>query len=175
MNWGDVAKKAVGIGLPVLGTALAGGAGASVGTLIASALGCDPTPIAVASAMTPESVVALAKIQSDERIQLAAQASAEHVAQAQADAASLQAINATIQADSTGKSWLQRNTQSICKLWTLGLLTLIYFILPVAGEGVPAVPESVWLMLGGILGITAWHAGMADTAKVKAAAQAAAP
>ena len=166
MNWKDIAKKAASIGLPTLGTALAGGAGARVGAMIATAVGCDPTPEAVSQALTPENQLALATLEADKAVKLAALASADNVAQVQADSANLAVINATIQADIAGKSWLQQNAQAISKLWVVGLVTLIYFVLPILERPVPAIPESVWLMLGAILGITAWHQGNANERKI---------
>jgi len=50
MNWESI-KDTVGKAAPILGTLVAGPAGASVGALIANALGTDPTPASVNQAL----------------------------------------------------------------------------------------------------------------------------
>lgn len=50
MNWKDIAKT-IATGAPLLGTALGGPAGGAIGAMVASALGVDPKPDAVADAL----------------------------------------------------------------------------------------------------------------------------
>ena len=52
MNWGDLVDDVLGAGLPLLGSALGGPAGAAVGKLAASALGVDARPEAVKGALS---------------------------------------------------------------------------------------------------------------------------
>jgi peptidoglycan/LPS O-acetylase OafA/YrhL len=68
-------------------------------------------------------------------------------------------VNATLQAEAIGKSWLQQNHHPLESLWTLALLTAIYFVLPVLKIAPPSVPESAWITIGAMLGIRAWNAG----------------
>lgn len=89
------------------------------------------------------------------------------IALSQADSQQVVAYDATIAADAVGKSWLQRNAQAIAKLSTVGLVFSIYVFLPAFHQVVPVVPESAWLMLASILGISAYHQGKADVEKVK--------
>jgi hypothetical protein len=52
MNWNDLAKTVIGLGAPVLGTALGGPLGGAAGKILADALGASaPTPAAVQSAI----------------------------------------------------------------------------------------------------------------------------
>lgn len=65
MNWTDAAKT-VGKVAPVLGGALYGGAGSAVGGLIATALGVDSTPEAVAQAASdPDAAIKLKRIEQE--------------------------------------------------------------------------------------------------------------
>jgi hypothetical protein len=52
MEWGDIAKTVIGLGAPVLGTALGGPLGGAAGKILADALGAAaPTPEAVHAAI----------------------------------------------------------------------------------------------------------------------------
>lgn len=105
MDWTNVVKQLVGLGLPILGTALGGPLGATVATIIAKALGVEATPAAVETALQQDTAVAIQKLKSAE---------AEYVATVQAEAAVAQvqvpAVNAAIQAEltrtSTVDGWL---------------------------------------------------------------------
>ena len=52
MDWGDLVEDVLGAGLPLLGGALGGPMGASIGKLAASALGVDAKPDAVKGALS---------------------------------------------------------------------------------------------------------------------------
>ena len=80
----------------------------------------------------------------------------------QAQTGQVTAVNQTLQADARGDSWLQKNHHAIESLFCCGLIGSIYFILPLAGVPVPSVPESAWLMLGALLGVTAWQHGQVN-------------
>lgn len=52
MNWGDLAKQVIGLGAPILGTALGGPLGGAAGRILAQAVGAtEVTPEAVAKAL----------------------------------------------------------------------------------------------------------------------------
>ena len=56
MNWNDLAKSVIGLGAPMLGTALGGPLGGAAGKLLADALGAgEPTPAAVQTALAERS------------------------------------------------------------------------------------------------------------------------
>jgi hypothetical protein len=67
MNWKEIGLKVAGFGLPVIGTILGGPAGGTIGTLIASKLGVEATPEAVAEAIEkdPEIKLKLLALQND--------------------------------------------------------------------------------------------------------------
>ena len=161
MDWKAIVKQLAGLGLPLLGGALGGPAGAVVGQGIASALGLsqDATPEQTAAAlgnMSGEQLVALRAIE--------AQMAKDHL---QAGTALTEQVNKTLQTEAMGGSWLQRNHHAIESMFTVGLVGCIYFILPLVAIPVPAVPESAWLMLGAILGVTAWQRGSANIVTAK--------
>jgi hypothetical protein len=119
---------------------------------------------------SPDAIVKVQQILADKETRLKELSGQVAVAQAQSDAAVIESVNKTIQADAMGQSWLQRNAHSIVKLWVVGLLSAIYVVLPLVHRDVPSVPESVWLMLGAVLGIKSWHDGVTRTEAVKAGA-----
>jgi hypothetical protein len=55
MNWNDLSKTVIGLGAPILGTALGGPLGGAAGKLLADALGAAPTPDAVQTAIAKRS------------------------------------------------------------------------------------------------------------------------
>ncbi len=56
MNWGDLGKTLIGLGLPTLGTALGGPLGGAAGKMLADALGTSATPEAVSKAIVSDPV-----------------------------------------------------------------------------------------------------------------------
>lgn len=67
MNWSDVTGF-IGKAAPLLGGVLGGPAGATVGSMVASALGVEDSPEAVARAIKsdPDAMLKLKKLESDE-------------------------------------------------------------------------------------------------------------
>jgi len=55
MNWNDLSKTVIGLGAPILGTALGGPLGGMAGKLLAEALGAAPTPESVQTAIVERS------------------------------------------------------------------------------------------------------------------------
>lgn len=161
MNWKDVAKQVASLGLPILGGALGGPAGAAVGKGLAAALGLaqDASPEQTAAALgnvSGEQLVALRALETDlAKAQLAAETS------------QVEAVNKTLQTEAMGGSWLQKNHHALESMFTVLLIGGIYFVLPLLKIAVPAVPEAAYLMLGAILGVTAWQRGAANVASVK--------
>jgi hypothetical protein len=65
MDWNDLAKTVIGLGAPMLGTALGGPLGGAAGKILADALGAsDATPDAVNTALTGSGVDAAAAVQA---------------------------------------------------------------------------------------------------------------
>lgn len=71
MKWSDVGTV-VGRAAPYVGALLGGPAGASVGSLLASALGVDPTPESVDAALgrDPEALAKIQELQINAKVQL---------------------------------------------------------------------------------------------------------
>jgi hypothetical protein len=93
MDWKDI-QGVVAKAAPLLGTLIGGPAGATIGALVASALGTESTPDAVSQALVsnPDAAVKLRQIESDEKVKL------QGMVFAHADA-ELAARTAAIQAD----------------------------------------------------------------------------
>jgi len=76
----------------------------------------------------------------------------------------LEIVNKTIQTEAMGGDWLQRNHHAIESLGSVAMMWCVYFLLPIFGKAVPDIPGDAWLMLGAILGVTAWQRGKANIA-----------
>lgn len=162
MDWKDVAKKFASIGLPILANAIAPGSGTVV-TLVASALGLGPsaTPDQVAAAAAnPDNIVKLKELQ-DRHEEVLVKAAYD------AEVSVVESVNKTLQTEAMGGSWLQRNHHAMESMATVALVWAVYFILPLSKIPVPAIPETAWLTLGTILGVTAWMRGQANVATAK--------
>ena len=161
MNLKDIAKQLAAIGLPLLGGAVGGPAGAVVAKGISAALGLteDATPEQTAAALgnlSGEQLVALRNLEAEQaKVQM------------QTAARQVEAVNKTIQTEAMGGSWLQRNHHAMECLATIGLVWAVYFVLPLLAVPVPAIPETAWITLGAILGVTAWQRGQANVQAVK--------
>lgn len=74
MEWSDVGRKAIELGLPLLGGVLGGPAGAGVGKLVATAVtgnaDASPSEVEQALATNPDAVVRLREIESNHSIEL---------------------------------------------------------------------------------------------------------
>jgi hypothetical protein len=157
MNWKDLGKQFAGVGLPLLANAIAPGSG-SIVALVAHALGlapdAKPDEIAAAAA-NPDALLKLRELQ-DRHEEVLVKAAYD------AETAAIQAVNATLQADARGDSWLQKNHHAIESLAATFSVVAIYFLLPLFKLPVPNVPEFAWMMLAAILGVTSWQHGMVN-------------
>ena len=164
MDWKSLAESVAKLGLPLLGAVLPVPGGAAIGAALAAAIG--------AKSGSPGDILASLTASAD-ALQKAKEFEATHqekMLQIILDAQNraLEAVNKTLQTEAMGGSWLQRNHHALESLATVAAIISIYFVLPLAGKAVPAIPESAFLMLGAILGVTAWQRGQANTAVVKA-------
>ena len=160
MDWKDVGTALANVA-PMLGTLLGGPAGATIGSLIAHEFGTSSDPASVSAAITadPNAAIKLQQIVVDHDIAIKQMIFQQAQAELVADTATVQAVNATIQADVRGDSWLQKNHHAIESLATVFMTIAIYFILPLLKLQVPDVPEFAFMMLGALLGITSWKHG----------------
>lgn len=102
MDWGQLGKKIAAQGATLLGGAIAGPAGAGLGSIVAEALGVgsdDPSEISQAIDRDPQAAVKLREIQSLERVRLREIASAQALAQVSAETERLRSINETMRAE----------------------------------------------------------------------------
>ncbi len=138
MNWKDIASDVAKVA-PFLGGAIAGPAGAGVGSLIASALGVANTPSDVQTALLtdPDAAVNIKTIEAQVQI-----------AQITAASQQVQAVNQTLQTEAMGGSFWQRNHHAYESSFVCLLIAAMYVGLPLAKVPVPNVDPTVWLMLG---------------------------
>lgn len=106
MEWKDV-SKAVGAAAPLLGTLIGGPAGAGIAALVASALGVGGTPDEVSQALStnPDAAVRLKQIEATRQTELQALVVAAESNRLAADTATMQAVNATMQAEAKSDHW----------------------------------------------------------------------
>ena len=99
-------KETVGSIAPLAGTLLGGPAGGAVGAMLASALGVNNSPDAVAEAISadPQAAIKLRQIES------------------QLEQTRLEVRGQVVQAEATGESWLQRNWRPLTMVWFSALI-----------------------------------------------------
>lgn len=170
MDWKALGQQLAGIGLPLLGGALLGPGGASVGALIASSLNIvDATPESIAEVIASSAPAAAGGV--NDALYRLRQLETQHEAflvkaAYDADVMVIQAVNTTMQAESKSEHWAQwgwRPYVGFC-FGTAWIGT--YFILPLAQQPVPVIPTEAWLAIGAVLGVASWWRGKA---KVEAA------
>lgn len=101
MDWGDLAKQVIGLGAPILGTALGGPLGGAAGRILAEVVGApEATPDAVGKALATSSADQLAQAEN---------AWAEAIrAEAEAQRTAVTETQSTIRAELTAGDALQR-------------------------------------------------------------------
>jgi len=111
MSAWDKIKDVVGSVAPMAGSMLAGPAGGAVGSMLASALGVDNTPDAVAAAIKsdPQAAVKIREIE------------------AQLEQTRLEVRGQAVQAEASGESWLQRNWRPLTMVWFSALIGGYWF------------------------------------------------
>jgi len=135
----------------------------AVTEFVAGKLGLSgATSDAIQATIAGADPVKLKQIAADLQDHLAQYGVNLQIAGLQSQAGQVTAVNQTLQADARGDSWLQKNHHAIESLTTTFLVAGIYFGLPLAGVPVPSVPEAAFMMLGAILGVTAWQHGQVN-------------
>lgn len=163
----EVAK----LGLPLLGAALPVPGGASLGAALASQIGAksaDPADILAQLTGNAQALAQAKQFELTHQERMLALTTQAEIAARVADAQQVAAVNATLQTEAMAGSWLQRNHHAIESIIATCSVLAVYFVLPILHEPVPVVPEFAWVMLGGILGVTAWQRGAANVATAKA-------
>ena len=104
MDWGQLGKQIASTGATLLGSAIAGPAGAGLGAIVAEALGVDstdPSEISQAIERDPMAAVKLREIQSTERVKLREIQSAQVLAEIAASTEQQKTVNETMRAELT--------------------------------------------------------------------------
>lgn len=168
MDWSDIGTV-IGKAAPLLGAALTGnipGAIAQAGTLLAGSFGCDPVPDAIHHAIlqSPDAAVKLAQIEADNRAELDRIAATERIAERVGESADIAVVDQTMQVEAKSEHWMQWAWRPFIG-FTFGVTLFgVYFLLPLIGRSVPAIPETAMIAWGAILGVTAWHRGRGQPA-----------
>lgn len=160
MSWKTVAEV-VGKSAPVLGTLLGGPAGGVVGSLIASTLGVGNNPVEVSKAVSlnPEAAVKLAQLEFEQKSKLYELSVEQAKSEIAAMASVVADVNRTMRTEAKAERWPTYGWRPYIGFITGTMVFGVYFVLPLAKVPVPDVPESVWLMLGGILGVASFFRG----------------
>lgn len=160
MNWSDVAPK-VAAAAPILGTLLGGPAGAAVGGLIASALGtaADPEDVSKVLTTNPDAAVKLRQIEAERSVKLQELLVAAEQNRLTAETSQIQAVNATMQAESKADHWPTYTWRPFVG-FVFGVTFFgTYFMLPLLKLPVPVVPFEAWACIGAVLGVASWYRG----------------
>ncbi len=106
IDWKDIAAD-VAKAAPLLGTLIGGPAGATIGTLISTALGVEGSPNAVqhALATNPNAAVKLQQIQSDHEVRLRELTVTAESNRLAANTQVIQSVNATMQGEVKSDHW----------------------------------------------------------------------
>lgn len=163
---------------PILARAAMDPAGTAI-SLVASAFGGDPQKpdeLATLIQNDPEAATKLRKIEFDHGEEMAKIAmQAEHNAQL-AEAAKLQTVNATMQAESKSEHWIQYSWRPYWGFISgTAFFVLVSFICYLAYKAIMSKDPNAMAMMptlisqmailfaipGGILGVSAWHRGKA--------------
>jgi len=88
----------------------------------------------------------------------------------QADAATQAAVNQAMQAEAKSEHFLQYSWRPLAAYILYAIVLNNYVVTPYLskyGLVVLSIPDSLYLMFGAILGVTAWHRGVAQVEETK--------
>lgn len=107
MAWSDI-TDIVGKAAPILGGLLGGSAGESIGRLIATTLGVENTPEAVANALKtdPETALKLAELESNQKVKFQELATSIAIKEYDATTQNMSDVNATIREEVKSEHFL---------------------------------------------------------------------
>jgi Holin of 3TMs, for gene-transfer release len=169
MDWKALGKKVIGMGAPILGTALLGpGAGTAVGSLVAGLFGVknDPSSIEAAIQADPQAATKLIELQFKHEERLAELALDHAKVENERELGIIIEVNQTMRAESESEHWAQWSWRPF-NGFAFGIsIILIYFVLPACAKTIPDVPQWIWIGWGAILGVTTWDRGKAKRIEV---------
>lgn len=178
MNWKDLAKQLANLGLPILGAAIGGPAGAIAGKGLAAALGLG------ANATPEQTATALGNLSGDQLVALKALDAQMEKDKLEHDAAvrkneseDVAQVNQTMREEGKSEHWLQWSWRPLngyslaIGSFALVLGVLYMAIVAVTNKdfatlnAIPTVVMAVTAALavpGAVCGVTAWHRGVAQ-------------
>lgn len=162
MNWGDLLGPLAKIGLPTLGTVIAGPAGAKVGQVLADALGTESTPEAVGAAVEADPDGATQKLDtSDVWARIAEAQASVALEQVKQTNQALREETAAIAArpDMWWSAWRTQLAQMLvieCPVWVATIVLCLWFgrvadLLQLSG-----LITTWWTARFGVLGVHLW-------------------
>jgi hypothetical protein len=134
----------------------------------------DKTVEAVQTAISGTSgndLVKLKQIAADLQEHLASFNVQLAVEEVKAAASQVDSVNKTLQTEAMGGNSWQRNHHAYESSAVVLLVVGVYFVLPICKIAVPSIPVEAFIMLGGVLGVTAWQRGKANASIAAATGQ----
>lgn len=121
MNWKGIASK-IGQFAPIAGTLIGGPAGGTIGSMVASALGVEPTPDAVAKALDtdPQAAIKLRELELNHQVEMRKLAVEAAATEMQQETLRLGQINETMRAELQSDSWPKSGWRPFIG-WVFGL------------------------------------------------------
>ena len=171
MDWKALGQEVAKLGLPLLGAALPLPGGMAIGTALAAMVGSSsakPEDILTALTTNADALQKAHEFEETHQEKMLEITTNAEIESRKADSADIASVNEVLKADSQGSSYWQKNHHAYETSFTLLMVAAIYVVLPAAKVPVPAVPGDVWIMIGAILGVAAWHGGAALVARAKA-------
>lgn len=165
MNWSDLGKALADYGLPTLGKALLGPAGALIGKGLASAIGTpSDAPMDILKAITEDSEKSAAarRFELENETELKRLAYAHEEKLEAEDTARIVAVNETIREElknSATEEWYQKAWRPFNGFAFGTTMFGCYFLLPLLRLPVPSVPFEAWAAWGAVLGVASWWRG----------------
>ena len=178
MDWKELGQKVIGIGAPILGTALLGpGAGTAVGSLIAGLFGVknDPNSINAAIQADPQAATKLIELQFKHQERLAELALDHARTENERELGIILEVNKTMREESKSEHWPQwawrpywgfvSGTAFLFVCVFVGYLAYTAISTKdaiIASAAIGSIPiiigayASLFTIAGAILGITAW-------------------
>lgn len=179
MNAWDKVKKGLAGAAPLLGTVLGGPGGGALGSLVASVLGTDDEPEAIAVAIegaSPEQLTRLKEIQLNNHAAIERLMIEQGIVEAKSDASKIESVNATMRVETKAEDPWTRRWRPFWGYMTAGAFFMVigflcYFIVTATAAELMLLPAIVtaiatlFAIPGAILGATAWHRGVMQRVK----------
>lgn len=157
MDWNDVGKKLLGLGLPILGAALPLPGGMALGSALANAIG--------SSSSSPADIIGTLTASADavERAKEFALTHQETILKITvgAEVAESQSVNTTMQAEARADHWPTYSWRPFIG-FMFGAYIASMWLLPLAGKQPIEISTDLTLAVGSILGIASYFRGKAQ-------------